>query len=160
MGITIHYGGRLRSEADYLKVTGLGRAFAQRNSVVVLELDVDRKELIRVKDGKVQTYVSSVRGIRFCIHPHCEPVTLQFDSDNYLQESTKTQYAGVATHLEILAFLREIEPHFDDFEVIDEGGFWETGDLQLLEENFARMTAIIGRMRDLLSEEGLLDEPE
>lgn len=142
MGITIHYSGRLRDDGDYLTVTGLGRAFAHRHEVVVFELDVVQKELNRVKDGKVKRYMSAVRGISFCIHPQAEPVILQFDSDNYLQEFCKTQNAGVATHLKILNFLHEIEPYFKDFTVLDEGGYWGTGRLSRLKENFARMSTI------------------
>lgn len=152
MGITIHFSGRLRSAEDYLRVTGAGRALAQRKGVIVYELDVERKELIRVKNGEVKTYESSVRGIAFGLHPEAEHIRLQFDRDNYLQEFCKTQFAGVATHLEVLDFLREIEPYFENFNVIDEGGFWETGDLGALEDQFERMNQMLGMLGDALSD--------
>lgn len=153
MGITITYGGHLRSPADYLTVTGIGREFALRKGLVVYEMDVAQKELIRVKNGAICRYVSSVRGISFRPHPNSEPVTLQFDSDNYLWEFCKTQYAGIATHLEVLHFLREIEPYFIDFQVVDEGEFWNTGDLNVLEERFAFNEAILGKLGDLLCDD-------
>jgi len=158
MGITIHFCGRLRKESDYLTVTGLGRAFAHRKDAVVFELDVARKELIRVKDDEIRKYESQVKGISFCIHPDAEPIMLQFDSDDYLCEFCKTQYAGVATHLEVLGFLREIEPYFRDFQVVDEGGYWDTTNLELLEEKFALLGAAIRKMRNSLPDEGLPSE--
>lgn len=162
MGITIHYRGTLKSEQDYLTVVGIGREFAKRKGVVVFELDVQQKELIRCKDGEVKCYQSPVRGILFCLHPSAEPIVLQFDSDNYLCESCKTQYAGISTHLEVLHFLQEIEPHFHNFNVFDEGEFWDTGDRELLEANFSQMDAAIDALGKALAEreDPSLDLPE
>lgn len=153
MGITISYCGHLKTPGDYLTVTGIGREFARRKGLVVYEMDVSQKELTRVKNGEICIYNSSVRGIAFQPHPKSEFVTLQFDSDNYLCEFCKTQYAGIATHLEVLDFLREIEPYFKDFQVNDEGDFWNTGDIGVLEEKFAFSTAILGKLGNLLSDD-------
>ena len=53
--------------------------------------------------------------------------------------STKTQFAGPEPHELIIGVLRYISNNFlSDFELRDEGEFWETGDSDLLQKNFIR----------------------
>ena len=53
--------------------------------------------------------------------------------------STKTQFAGPEPHELIIGVLRYISNNFlSDFELRDEGEFWETDDSALLQKNFIR----------------------
>ena len=64
------------------------------------------------------------------------------------QCSTKTQFAGPDTHELIIGVLRYISNNFlSDFELRDEGEFWETGDTALLQKNFIRNGFLIESFR-------------
>ena len=104
-------------------------------------------------------------GIWF-IPPKCDPVSVTFlkngrlCSPSQLQnwgESTdeterkylymnfsKTQYAGAEIHKMVIGIFRYIAKRYlTDFEMSDEGEYWETNDEELLEENFKRNTTLI-----------------
>ena len=136
MGVTIHFEGRLKTVSDLDKVIDLGLEFAKRKSSEVIKLDSAEKLLKRVKDDKDWDYQGEVRGIQFQPHENSDPLLLEFDKDLYIQEYCKTQFAGVATHIEVVQFLREIEPHFDNLVIVDEGEFWDTDDIKVLEQKF------------------------
>ncbi len=99
--------------------------------------------LLRVRDGEDWNYVGPVRGIVLYPHADCDPVRLEFDRDLYIQEFTKTQFAGVQTHLSVLELLKAIEPFFQNLKVEDEGEYWETEDIQLLAEHLSSVQKVI-----------------
>jgi hypothetical protein len=58
--------------------------------------------------------------------------------------STKTQYAGPNAHELIIGVLRYISiTYLCDFKMTDEAQFWETGDIQALNDNFKRSGLLI-----------------
>jgi hypothetical protein len=58
--------------------------------------------------------------------------------------SAKTQFAGIETHRLIINLFRYLEKHyFEDFEMLDEGSYWETGDDKVLNETFRRYDALM-----------------
>ena len=123
MGVTIHFEGRLKTVNDLDKVINLGLEFAKRKSSDVIKLDSTDKLLRRVKDDKDWDYQGEVKGIQFQPHENSDPLVLEFDKDFYIQEYCKTQFAGISTHIEVVQFLREIEPHFENLVIVDEGEF-------------------------------------
>jgi len=136
MGVTIHFEGRLKSTADLDKVIILGQDFAKRKSTDIIKLNSKKKLLQRVKDEKEWDYEGEVNGIQFLPHENSDPIVLEFDTDLYIQEFCKTQFAGIATHIEVVEFLRDIEPFFDNLVVFDEGEFWDRNDIRILEQKF------------------------
>jgi hypothetical protein len=70
-------------------------------------------------------------------------VRLEFDRDLYIQEFTKTQFAGVECHLKVVGLLRAIRPFFRELEVEDEGEFWETNDQAILVAHMDRTRKVI-----------------
>jgi len=74
--------------------------------------------------------------------------------------STKTQFAGPETHELIIGVLRYISKEYvADFKLTDEGQFWETSDVALLEQNFKRNGFLIESFTSrLLDEQRLPDE--
>jgi hypothetical protein len=57
---------------------------------------------------------------------------------------TKTQFAGAETHILLCKLLRYLEKkHFAEFEVIDEGDYYHTGDASRLAEKMAFLNSII-----------------
>ena len=60
---------------------------------------------------------------------------------------TKTQFAGVETHKVLIHLIRYISAtYFEDFELVDETGYWETGDEELVEERFREMNQLLDQV--------------
>ena len=113
----------------------------------------------------VKEYKQDIYGICFT-PPECEtvwvcflsngkmssPMHLEFfgkkeskEEEPYLYMlSTKTQYAGAEIHKLIIHLFKYLEgKYFQNFKVLDEGHYWETGDEKLLEETFKEYTELI-----------------
>jgi hypothetical protein len=136
MGVTIHFEGRLKKSEDYESVIAIGRSLAKRRNAEIINLDSDNKVLSRVKNEQDWDYEGQVKGIQFLPEENSDPIVLEFDKDNYIQEYCKTQFAGISTHIEIIQFLRDIASYFDELIVVDEGEFWETSNIKILEQKF------------------------
>ena len=94
--------------------------------------------LLRVDENERDCdYVGPVSGLALNPGNDCEPIKLEFDSQLYVQEWTKTQFAGAEMHQTICGFLHAIEPYFETLKVNDEAEFWETGDVELLKKYLA-----------------------
>ena len=53
--------------------------------------------------------------------------------------SVKTQFSDVATHQFIIQLFRYLNTkYYANFELIDDGGYWETNDIEILKSNFKR----------------------
>ncbi|MFN0037733.1 MAG: hypothetical protein ACKVUS_21945 [Saprospiraceae bacterium] len=139
MGITISYRGRLRRKQDIQTLT---------NEV---------KDLCKSANWDYETWDDGMDGkplygITFKIHPDSEGVWMTFnkegmlhdffsidrpveflDEDGYHWNYTKTQFAGVETHIVTCKLLRFLgEKYFEDWKVEDDGLYYETGDTKYL----------------------------
>jgi hypothetical protein len=64
---------------------------------------------------------------------------------------TKTQYAGIEEHIRVITLFRYLEKKYlSGFQMTDEGGYWETDDLNLLKENFRKYNYIMDTFADRL----------
>ena len=64
--------------------------------------------------------------------------------DYLYSASTKTQFSSPSAHKMIIHLVRYIsQKYLDDFELIDEGQYWETGDEALLEKTFKKYNQIL-----------------
>src|SRR5262249_26471344 len=72
------------------------------------------------------------RGLLLQPHQNCDPLRLEFDSNLFLQEFCKTQYAPIEVHVQIVNLLRHLEPEFSGLRVDDEGEYWSSSDLPTL----------------------------
>ncbi len=136
MGVTIHFEGQLKSNADYDKVMMTAKTFAEINTMVFSFFEATDKLLQRVKDDEDWDYLGATRGIIIQPHDTSDPFILEFDADNYIQEYCKTQFTDIIIHSKIIALLRQIEDCFIDLQVTDEGEFWETDNAELLTQHF------------------------
>src|SRR6267378_1716568 len=107
MGVTIHFEGKLKRPEAYQTVLATARRFRE-------EKDWD--------------YVGPVKGVVLYPHENSEPVRLEFDSELYIQEYTKTQFAQIEVHLLLVELLKKIEPYFEQLIVFDEGEYLEQSD--------------------------------
>jgi hypothetical protein len=126
MGVTVFYSGRVRSEQA-------------------------RKDLLRFADefckNKSWSRAESADGLILYPHPDCEPVELLFENEFFLDRFTKTQFAGIATHIQLIEFLKSIEPLFEDFTVEDDGEYWESGLKELLLEHMENVERSLAEVR-------------
>src|SRR5262249_45870600 len=111
------------------------RRFASEHSWVTDEINEVSVKLERVDENeKPYDYFGPVRGLKLMPRDDCEPIKLEFDSDLYVQDWTKTQFAGAEMHVTVCAFLHAIENYFETFKVNYEAEYWDTGDVGLLEK--------------------------
>ncbi|WP_428661774.1 hypothetical protein [Runella sp.] len=108
--------------------------FALTNSLPHQSFSELLKKLDRVKDEQDWDYEGPTKGIKIQPDENSDPLWLEFDKNNYIQEYCKTQFAGIDTHLQIISLLKEIQPHFVYLQVTDEGEYWDTQDKALLQE--------------------------
>lgn len=161
MGLSIHYNGRINPAASLKAMVDEIKDIAEINS---WKYFVFADEFPPNTVGKIE-YNENIYGICFS-PPQCEPVWLSFlsngrmscppnlqywsNTDDLEQKeflymlSTKTQYAGIDVHKFIIHLLQYIAPKYlKDFNLSDEGKYWETGDEDLLKEIFDRYTFYI-----------------
>ena len=161
MGLTFHYNGRI---VDKNKLPQLIEELEEISKVHEWKYHIFETKFPigyfpdDVNDGNL--YGISMNP------PECEPVAFSFTNDGRLcspgqfscwgnstdekerkylyMNSTKTQYAGPEIHKMVIGIFRYIVPRYlTDFKMVDESEFWETGDEELLEENFRRNNALI-----------------
>ncbi len=115
--------------------------------------------LLRVRDDKDWTYTGPVKGIAVLLHDDCEPVRFEFDKDLYVQEFTKTQFAGPEYHLKVIDLLRTVQPLFRQLTVEDEGEFWDTGDRGVLQDHFKTIQTMLADLKENPSARVRVKEP-
>jgi hypothetical protein len=138
MGVTIHFEGQLKDEAAYHQLLDAVISMAKAKGWSTEAIESKVTALSRVRDEQDWDYVGPVRGIAISIAEDCDPVRLEFDRDLYVQEFTKTQFAGAQVHLKVLDLLKALKLFFRDLKVEDEGEYWETENLQRLTEHMNR----------------------
>jgi hypothetical protein len=164
MGLSIHYSGKLKDEVILKDLINEVKEIAEVYNWKYHLFDHRMPELtINSNDYNNELYGIAVTP------ENCESLNLTFlsnrrlagphqfmlfskysDKENksYLyQLFTKTQYAGLPTHMLIIDLLQYIsKKYFEDFELTDEGQYWETGDVALLADIFKRYENITDRM--------------
>jgi hypothetical protein len=135
MGVTIHFEGQLKSEQDFDKVNAKAIDFAKINGYEYFLINETYKRLDRVQNELDWDYEGPTKGVQIQIDQSIDPFILEFDKDLYIQEYCKTQFADIDVHLTIINFLRDIEKYFQRLMVNDEGEYWETNDIRILQEH-------------------------
>ena len=148
MGVTIHFEGRLRDGAAMADLLQFARRFASERGWTTKEINEANVTLARVDENEKDCdYTGPVSGLELFPGNDCEPIKLEFDSTLYVQEWTKTQFAGAGVHVRVCDFLQAIEQYFETFEVNDEAEYWETGDVELLKNHLANCDRVIEELR-------------
>jgi hypothetical protein len=167
MGLSIHYSGSFNPSASLEEMVE-----EVVEIIKVYQWKHDIFETRFLKGGFDKPYDGKIYGIMFS-PPSCEPVFLTFlsngrmSSDSHLRFfgnssdekeqkylymlSTKTQYAGIKTHMLIIHLLKYLtNKYFREFHLTDEGNYWETGDEKLLEATFKRYNDLVNSVTDAL----------
>ncbi len=137
MGVTIHFEGKLKSHKYFDNIVQISTDFAQSNNMVYQIFEEPEKLLQRIKNEEDWDYQGLTRGIKIQPGINSDPLWIEFDSDYYIQEYCKTQFADIDIHIKIIELLKEIEPYFQDLIVDDEGEYWDTHDIAILQKHLA-----------------------
>ena len=175
MGLTIHYSGRINNIELVEKLTDELDDFSRQLGWKSKRWDNDwnKPNTVKIENKKGEIRISGhapLKGIDLFPHEDCEPLTLTFTPDGWLVSlvdlsliaddsrlimSTKTQFAPLETHITIVKLLEFLKKSYiQNLEVNDEGGYWETGDIDELK----RRRNSIFRAMDTL-EQGLSELP-
>ncbi len=161
MGLSIHYNGRFNKEASLSEMIEEVKDIAE---VYNWNYHIFEKQFPENSIGR-NSYTDKVYGISFS-PPGCEPIWLTFLSNGRMSSplnleffgnsedkaerkylymlSTKTQYAGIDVHRIIIHLLKYLSKRYlKQFNLTDEGKYWETNDEKLLEEIFRRYDDLI-----------------
>jgi len=156
MGVTIHFEGQLKSAEAFEKVIDMAKRFSEENGLDYFLFQEDSKVLQRVKDEQDWDYEGPTKGIKIQPDQNSDPLLLEFDENLYLQEFCKTQFADVSVHILIVELLKKIEPFFQKLVIEDEGEFWESSDITLLQTH---INSCFKAIEDAKRENSKLDGP-
>ena len=167
MGLSIHYSGSFNPSASLKgmieEVVEIAKVYHWKYAV--FETNFPQNEF----DDK---YDEKIYGVTFS-PPYCEPVFLTFLSNGRMSSSahlnffgnssdknnqkylymlsTKTQYAGIKTHMLIILLLKYLSnKYLQTFRLTDEGKYWETGDEKFLKDSFKRYNDLLNSFSDAL----------
>lgn len=123
-GVTIHYEGKVASDAALKGVLDEAVAFARERGWPV-----------------------AVRSQGVVLQPHTrsEPIELFFQGRALLPSWVKTQFAGLDTHIAIIDLFRPLAPRLQELSVDDEGDYWETRDRKALLTAFQQVDDLLAR---------------
>ena len=102
MGVTIHFEGQLLDEKAYQELMAFVSWTAEVEAWRTEPIESQIVTLLRVRDEQDWDYTGPVKGIAVYLHENCDPVRLEFDENLYVQEFTKTQFAGIDWHLKVV----------------------------------------------------------
>lgn len=173
MGVTIHFTGIVSKPGVIAEVLALVRSCAAENDWAAEPINAEQATLLRffsadetpdafessrrrLADKPGHEFAGEIRGVTIFPHDDCEPLRFVFDSTGYVEGTVKTEFAGVEVHRKLIALLRQIEPFFHSFHVVDEGDLWESlwasDDVELWQQAFTRSRQSIGLLMALLPE--------
>ncbi len=169
MGLTIHYSGRLRSReclpALLEETIDICQTLAWPCEVLARRDDVPVEGLILVPEGSEPVWLTFLEDGTMC-----NPVMyayLQAHPGSGIPASarewlfTKTQYAGVETHMALIRLLKYLsQKYFERFVLHDESQYWETGDEAICRQLFEKYGLLMDMVGAALeSLEHVPDEP-
>ena len=165
MGLSIHYSGTFNKNTSLKEmieeVKDVAKAFNW-------EYEVFEEEFPENSLDAENFHPENLYGI-YITPPHCEPVFICFLSngkmsgpvqlkffgnpENDLEKlslhtvSVKTQYAGIEVHKLIIHLFKHLsKKYLINFEMEDEGGYWETLDEKVLDKKFSIYNNLMDKM--------------
>jgi len=177
MGITISYKGKLKSP-DLIKsiieeMQDIAKSMGWEYTL--LDEDLEKPNTARLEhhsDGAKIVGHLPLKGINVVLHKECESLGLMFDRHGILRDPlqmafshdpdqppeynfVKTQFAPADVHVTIVKLLKYLsQKYFDEFHVIDEGEYWETGDEELLKQKLQFLSEKIDQVAQIFDEAG------
>jgi len=168
MGLSFHYNGKITDKKLLYKLIEDLEDIAILHKWKYKILDTEFPEEMEMSE----VYNDKVYGICFT-PPECETVFVSFLSNGRMSSpmlldfwgkaenapekdylymlSVKTQYAGAEIHKLLMGIFHFLNKQYlSDFELYDEGDYWETGDDTLLLKNFNQNAFLINSFKTAL----------
>ena len=160
MGLSIHYSGTIRhiSLVEQLieETTDVCKSMQWKYYVIRESGEEGVNGIIFSPENCEPVFLTFLRNRRMC-----SPINLKhkksyaangLDPELIYTSSTKTQYAGPATHIALLKFLKYLKgKYFETFEMEDEGFYWETNDEKILVERFNQYNYLLHAVGEALT---------
>lgn len=161
MGLSIHYNGRFSAQTSLSEMIEEVKDIAE---IYNWQYTIYEEQFPSNKFDN-DSYTEKIYGISFT-PPDCETINLCFLSNGRMSSlahlkvfenptdeahkkylymlSVKTQFAGSKVHKLIIHLLKYLsKKYFQEFEVLDEGYYWEIEDEKLLEETFKKYNNLL-----------------
>ena len=159
MGLSIHYSGTIRDisliEPLIAETADVCQSMQWKYNVIREQGDKGVNGIVLSPENCEPVFLTFLPNRRMC-----SPINLKyqasyvangFDPELVYTTSTKTQYAGPATHVALLKFLKYLkEKYFEIFELNDEGYFWETNDQKILRQRFDHYNYLVNAVGEVL----------
>lgn len=149
MGLSIHYSGTVKSK-------NLIPLLVEEISEVC---EIMRWKASNLKDQEVNGIVFSPKDCEplfFTFNKHCQlvsPIYLQYEIEPATTISVKTQFAGIDAHIAIIKFLHYLDKkYFSQFIMMDEGNYWQTGDEEILRNQFKLYNILLDSVTKVLQD--------
>ncbi len=168
MGLSIHYNGQFKEGASLSEMIEEVQDIAE---IYKWKYNIYETDFPESSFGKPE-YNQNIYGISFT-PPECETVSIAFLSNGKMSSpvhlkffgkkgskpeekylymlSTKTQFAGIEVHKLIIHLFKYLsKKYLTEFNVTDDGQYWETGDEKVLQENFSRYNDLLDSFSNAL----------
>lgn len=169
MGVTLHYSGKIKS-VDHInplidEIVDLGKSLSWESQVIARYGDAD-EELLGVvlippeSEPICLTFMEDLRLTPIIAFAFGEEHKIEELKKEKLYIFTKTQFAGSKIHIAVVKLLKYISnKYFSTFECIDEGGYWESGNEDVLQRKMDLINSGIDIISKELEKITILDNP-
>ena len=149
MGITIHFQGRVSPKVKTREVWIYASLIAKEKKWECTEMSESNGtfELPQI-DGEKIAYTGKLSCFTIQIHEHCEPLIFQITGEGHFHNWIKTQFAPLEVHKGVVEFFHDMKKKFSELIIQDEGGYWETGDAEALEERIIKCFLEMQKSKD------------
>jgi hypothetical protein len=179
MGITIHYKGQM-DDTSMLpmlieEIQDIADTKGWKSNILNEDWGTKPNASI-VSRGQIEGDLG-LKGISFSPGEGCESMSLFFDRYGHVMDPmtmlciidgtikptdacvhVKTQFANSETHIWIISILKYLKKEYiSNLEVIDEGGYWETGDVKELEKRMKFLGDKINAIANAISSAPITD---
>ena len=164
MGLSIHYSGKLKPDASLRAliedVTDVSKVHEWKSHIFSdkfpqgEETALANKTLYGVSLTPIQceTIFLTFAVDRRLVNPVFWPPDsheYDYNVDVLHNLSVKTQFAGTEVHMIVIGLFKYLsKKYFEEFELSDEGRYWETGNEQVLKETFHRYGMLIDMVKN------------
>ena len=160
MGLTIHYSGMLRSPDLIPQLIQEAIDIAENSNwdyeIIEETENVPVSGILLIPEGSEPLWFTFQRDGLMC-SPILYDCVLKMEGKEIPADAqcwlfTKTQYAGVEAHIQMIKFVRYMsEKYFQRFELSDESQYWETGDEAQCRQIFERYDHMMDVVGDALN---------
>jgi len=169
MGLTIHYSGKLRNpeaiQPLIAETIDICQSLNWPFEVLPPDPEVPVAGILVNPEGSEPLWLTFQPDGTMC-NPILYSYVLKEEGKGIPAEAeqwlfTKTQYAGVETHMAMIRLIRYLnEKYFERFELHDESQYWETNDEEICRKTFEKYGLIMDMMEAALeSLEHVPNEP-